>query len=62
MGLYVLCTLCLAVAGTAAQTVQLVIPDSPPVGTQTLSGSFQGYSMEFASFTTMAGNTTYATV
>ena len=59
MGLYALSTLCLAVVSTAAQTVQLNIPDAPPAGTQTLSGSFQGYSMEVASFADIAGNLTY---
>ena len=59
MGLYTLSTLYLAAVGTAAQTVKLTIPDAPPAGTQTLSGSFQGYSMEVASFADMAGNLTY---
>jgi len=59
MGLYMLSTLCIAAVGTAAQTVQLSIPDAPPAGTQTLSGSFQGYSMEIASFADMAGNITW---
>jgi hypothetical protein len=58
MGLYTLSTICLTVVGTAAQMVKLTIPDSPPAGTQALSGSFQGYSMEVASFADMAGNLT----
>jgi hypothetical protein len=56
MGLYALFILCLAAVGTAAQVMKLTIPDAPPAGTQTLSGSFQGYSMEVASFADMAGN------
>lgn len=59
MGLYTLSTLCIAAVGTAAQTVQLSIPNAPPPGTQTLSGSFQGYSMEVASYADMAGNLTW---
>ena len=60
MGLYTISALCLAAVSSAAQTVQLNIPDAPPAGTQTLSGSFQGYSMEVASFANIAGNLTYA--
>ncbi|KAF3038301.1 hypothetical protein E8E12_004839 [Didymella heteroderae] len=56
MGIYTLSALCSLAISTAAQTVQLSIPDAPPAGTQTLSGSFQGYSMEVASFADMAGN------
>ena len=56
MGLYTLSILCLTAVGTAAQVVKLTIPDAPPAGTQILSGSFQGYSMEVASFADMAGN------
>jgi hypothetical protein len=59
MGIYTLCTLCFTAVSTAAQTVQLTIPDAPPAGTQILSGSFQGYSMEVASFVDMAGNLSY---
>ncbi|KAJ8117474.1 hypothetical protein OPT61_g1336 [Boeremia exigua] len=58
MVLYALSALYLAILSTAAPTVQLSIPDVPPSGTQTLSGSFQGYSMEVASFADMAGNLT----
>lgn len=43
-------------AATTNNVIQLEIPDSPPAGTQSLSGSFQGYSMEMASFPSMAGN------
>ncbi|KAH4605407.1 hypothetical protein HBI70_057420 [Parastagonospora nodorum] len=43
-------------AATTSNVIQLEIPDSPPAGTQSLSGSFQGYSMEMASFPSMAGN------
>ncbi|KAH7383955.1 hypothetical protein BKA66DRAFT_549380 [Pyrenochaeta sp. MPI-SDFR-AT-0127] len=39
-----------------AEPVKLTIPDAPPSGTQTLDGSFQGYSMEMASFVNIAGN------
>ncbi|KAF2993348.1 hypothetical protein E8E13_000650 [Curvularia kusanoi] len=56
MGLRALITLSFAVIGAAAQTLLLNIPDAPPPGTQTLSGSFQGYSMEIASFADLAGN------
>ena len=58
MWLYYLSILYFAVVPAAAQTVRLTIPDAPPEGTQTLSGSFQGYSMEVASFADMAGNLT----
>jgi hypothetical protein len=40
----------------ADEVVQLSVPKSPPFGTQILSGSFQGYSMEMASFPSIAGN------
>lgn len=56
MSLRVLTTLLFAAISAAAQTVLLDIPDAPPPQTQTLSGSFQGYSMEVASFADMAGN------
>lgn len=59
MGFYSFTTLSLAAVSAAAQTMQLKIPDAPPAGTQTLSGSFQGYSMEVASFADLAGNLTY---
>jgi hypothetical protein len=59
MGIYTLSVFCFAAVSTATQTVQLNIPDAPPTGTQTLSGSFQGYSMEVASFADMAGNLSY---
>ena len=46
-------------AATAeADTIQLTIPDTPPSGVQTLDGSYQGYSMELASFANIAGNHT----
>jgi hypothetical protein len=54
-----LTTLLFTAISAAAQTVLLNIPDAPPPGTQTLSGSFQGYSMEVASFADMAGNLSY---
>lgn len=60
MALYILSTLCFVAISTAAEIVQLSIPDAPPAGSQTLSGSFQGYSMEIASFADMAGNLSYA--
>lgn len=41
---------------TPSGTVQLHVPKEPPVGTNTLSDSFQGYSMEFASYPDIAGN------
>jgi hypothetical protein len=56
MGIYTLSVSCFVAVTTATQMVQLDIPNSPPAGTQTLSGSFQGYSMEVASFADMAGN------
>jgi hypothetical protein len=56
MGLHAFSALCLIAVGAAAQTVHLDVPDAPPAGTQTLTGSFQGYSMEVASFADMAGN------
>lgn len=59
MPLYALATLCLAGFGTASQTVHFNIPKAPPAGTNTLRGSFQGYSMEVASFADMAGNLVY---
>jgi hypothetical protein len=59
MSLPVLTTLLFTAISASAQTVQLNIPDAPPPGTQTLSGSFQGYSMEVASFADMAGNLSY---
>jgi len=58
MGPYTICTLCLAAVGVVGQTVKLAVPDGPVPGTQVLSGSFQGYSMEMASFPNMAGNLT----
>lgn len=42
--------------GSNGQSIQVDIPDTPPAGTNTLSGSFQGYSMEVASFANIAGN------
>jgi hypothetical protein len=49
-----------ASAAAANDAIQLNVPKSPPTGTQTLSGSFQGYSMEMASFPSIAGNISYA--
>lgn len=49
----------LAATGVAADSVKLTVPDAPPAGTLTLDGSFQGYSMEVASFADIAGNLTY---
>jgi hypothetical protein len=40
--------------------IQLNVPTTPPAGTQMISGSFQGYSMEMASFASIAGNMSYA--
>lgn len=60
MDLLALITLCLAATSTAARTIVLSIPNAPPPGTQTLSGSFQGYSMEVASFPDLAGNLSYS--
>jgi hypothetical protein len=57
MGPYTICILCLAAVGVG-QTMKLAVPDGPAPGTQVLSGSFQGYSMEMASFPNMAGNLT----
>jgi hypothetical protein len=47
---------CAVLTTTATEVVQLNVPGEPPAGTSTLSGSFQGYSMEMASFPDMAGN------
>jgi hypothetical protein len=58
MGLYTLSTLCLTAVVAVSHTVKLVVPDAPAAGTQVLSGSFQGYSMEMASFPSIAGNLT----
>lgn len=55
---YALCTLCFMAVGAAGQSVKLTIPDVPVAGTPIISGSFQGYSMEVASFADMAGNLT----
>jgi hypothetical protein len=41
---------------STGEVMQLNVPNSPPSGTQTLNGSFQGYSMEMASFPDIAGN------
>lgn len=46
----------LTIGGVLSETVQLNVPTSPPPGTQIISGGFQGYSMEMASFASMAGN------
>jgi hypothetical protein len=51
-----LAVLLLTATTALGDTVQLNVPKSPPTGTQTLSGSFQGYSMEMASFASIAGN------
>lgn len=59
MGTYSLSVFSFVAATTATHMVQLDIPSLPPAGTQTLSGSFQGYSMEVASFGDMAGNISY---
>jgi hypothetical protein len=50
-----------ASAAAVNDAIQLNVPKSPPAGTQTLSSSFQGYSMEMASFPSIAGNVSYAT-
>jgi hypothetical protein len=42
--------------GSNGQVIQVNVPDIPPAGTNTLTGSFQGYSMEVASFADIAGN------
>jgi hypothetical protein len=47
---------CAVAPGAAGEVVRLQVPNRPPVGTNILTGSFQGYSMEFASFPTIAGN------
>ncbi|OAG02711.1 uncharacterized protein CC84DRAFT_1250585 [Paraphaeosphaeria sporulosa] len=47
---------CAIAPGAAGEVVQLQVPNRPPVGTNVLTGSFQGYSMEFASFPAIAGN------
>ncbi|KAH7395046.1 hypothetical protein DE146DRAFT_658953 [Phaeosphaeria sp. MPI-PUGE-AT-0046c] len=49
----------LAVGGVLGDTVQLNVPNSPPPGSPILSGGFQGYSMEMASFASMAGNSSH---
>jgi hypothetical protein len=53
---YTLSTLCLVVVGVIGHSVELTIPDIPAIDTQVLSGSFQGYSIEAASFVDIAGN------
>lgn len=51
--------LALATIGIATEEVKLQVPDVPPIGTLTLDGSFQGYSMELASYPDIAGNKRY---
>lgn len=46
----------------AVDVVNLNIPQAPPAGTQVLGGSFQGYSLETASFLDYAGNSRYAPI
>ncbi|KAL6707248.1 hypothetical protein ACN47E_004236 [Coniothyrium glycines] len=43
---------------SAADVVNLAVPNAPPAGTLVLDGSYQGYSMEVASFADIAGNIT----
>jgi hypothetical protein len=53
---YSLAGLRITVAGVVGHSIVLDIPEAPPAGTQSLSGSFQGFSMEMASFPDIAGN------
>jgi hypothetical protein len=53
---YSLARICVTVAGVVGHSIVLDIPEAPPAGTQALSGSFQGFSMEMASFPDIAGN------
>lgn len=59
MTLKTLLLLTFGVVSASAETIKLTIPDAPPVGTQTLDGSYQGYSMEVASFADIAGDLSY---
>jgi hypothetical protein len=59
MRINTLSTAWLIATGVFTQTIKLNVPDAPPPGTQVLTGSFQGYSMEVASFANIAGNLTY---
>lgn len=45
-----------AATALGGHAIQLNVPNAPPAGTNTLTGSFQGYSMEIASFAHIAGN------
>ena len=56
MYLCALVTLCFTVPSVVGDRVVLDIPDRPPSGTQVLSGAFQGFSMEMASFPDIAGD------
>jgi hypothetical protein len=56
MYFYTLAKICVTIAGVVGHSVVLNIPEVPPSGTQVLSGSFQGFSMEMASFPDIAGN------
>jgi hypothetical protein len=47
---------CAVAPRAAGEVVRLQVPNRPPVETNVLTGSFQGYSMEFASFPSIAGN------
>ncbi|KAF9731225.1 hypothetical protein PMIN03_005546 [Paraphaeosphaeria minitans] len=47
---------CAFAPSAAGEVVQLQVPNRPPAGTHVLTGSFQGYSIEFASFPAIAGN------
>jgi hypothetical protein len=56
------CLVALLISTAAAamtNPIPLRILQSPPAGTQTLTGQFQGYSMEMASFASIAGNISY---
>jgi hypothetical protein len=46
----------LTTATAAHDVIQLQVPKPIPAGAQILAGSFQGYSMEMASFPSIAGN------
>ena len=53
---YTLITIWLTSVSVLGQRVVLDIPELPPSGTHVLSGPFQGFSMEMASFADMAGD------
>jgi hypothetical protein len=49
----------LTAASATNEAIQLNVPDAPAPGSNTLVGSFQGFSMEMADFDKIAGNLSY---